>query len=272
MGLQITVLLTMIIYVEVLQTNIPVFDSYSNTPMILVYFIITILMICFCLLLTSLTLFLYHVNEYESKNFSRMEAKCSIVITKIVNVFTLRQWTVEPPAIVLKIANHPNDEIHRDFDHEQLSLGFKFFSDMINRIAFITLVLIQLATLFSTIVPAAHNYSGTTEELLRELDPDYGSTITNIEEMAKAVLSGEGANKFRFEDGINYGCAGRGSYDAFSTILGNPVDETDEAFRSWKNCVQCALGNDGSTYPYYYDKERNTCGKYSRLLTTFKLL
>ena len=63
MGLQITVLLTMIIYVEVLQTNIPVFDSYSNTPMILVYFIITILMICFCLLLTSLTLFLYHVNE-----------------------------------------------------------------------------------------------------------------------------------------------------------------------------------------------------------------
>ena len=75
--------------------------------------------------------------------------------------------------------------------------------------------------------------------------------------MAKAVLSEEGANKFRFEDGINYGCAGRGSYDAFSTILGNPVDETDEAFRSWKNCVQCALGNDGSIYPYYYDKESN---------------
>ena len=88
MGLQITVLLTMIIYVQVLQTNIPVFDSYANTPMILVYFIITILMICFCLLLTSLTLFLYHVNEYESKNFSRMEAKLSIVITKIVNVLT----------------------------------------------------------------------------------------------------------------------------------------------------------------------------------------
>ena len=86
MGLQITVLLTMIIYVENLQTKIPVFDSYPNTPMILVYFIITILMICFCLLLTSFTLFLYHVNEYESKNFSRMEAKCSIVIAKIVNI------------------------------------------------------------------------------------------------------------------------------------------------------------------------------------------
>ena len=29
MGLQITVLLTMVIYVEVLQSNIPVFDTYG---------------------------------------------------------------------------------------------------------------------------------------------------------------------------------------------------------------------------------------------------
>ena len=143
---------------------------------------------------------------------------------------------------------------------------------MINRIAFITLVLVQLTSLFSTIVPAAHNYSGTTYELLRELDPDYRSNITNTEEMAKAVLIGEGFNQFRFEDGINYGCNGRGSYNASSTILGNPVNETDEAFRSWKNCLQCALGNDTGIYPYYYDKESNSCGKYSRLLTTFKLI
>ena len=264
MGLQITVLLTMIIYVQVLQTTIPVFDSYSNTPMILMYFIITILMICFCLLLTTFTLFLYHVNEYESKNFSRMEAKCSIVMAKVVNAFTLRIWTVEPPAIVLKIASHPNAEIHRIFDHEQLSLGFKFLSDMTNRIAFMVLVLLQLTTLFSTIVPAVHKYFCPTDELLRELDPEYGSAIMNIDMMAKAVLNGKGANQFRFEDGINYGCAGRGSYDAFSVNLGKPTDETDEAFSSWKNCFECALGNNTRIYPYNYDKESDSCGKYSR--------
>ena len=50
MGLQITVLLTMVIYVEVLQTNIPVFDSYTSTPLILYFFIATILIICICIL------------------------------------------------------------------------------------------------------------------------------------------------------------------------------------------------------------------------------
>ena len=50
MGLQITVLLTMVIYVEVLQTNIPVFDTYASTPLILYFFIATIIIICICIL------------------------------------------------------------------------------------------------------------------------------------------------------------------------------------------------------------------------------
>ena len=66
MGLQITVLLTMVIYVEVLQNNIPVFDSYGNTPLMLIYFIVTIVTICVCLLVSTHTLFLYHVNSYEA--------------------------------------------------------------------------------------------------------------------------------------------------------------------------------------------------------------
>ena len=63
--LQITVLLTMVIYVEVMQHNIPVFDSYGNTPLMLVYFIVTIITICVCLLVSTHTLFVYHVNSYE---------------------------------------------------------------------------------------------------------------------------------------------------------------------------------------------------------------
>ena len=37
--------------------------------------------------------------------------------------------------------------------------------------------------------------------------------ITNITEMANAILDGSGAGGFTAEDGHDYGCAGRGSYD-----------------------------------------------------------
>ena len=55
----------MVIYVELLQNNIPVFDSYGKTPLMLIYFIATIITICVCLLVSTHTLFLYHVNSYE---------------------------------------------------------------------------------------------------------------------------------------------------------------------------------------------------------------
>ena len=97
MGLQITVLLTMVIYVEILQSNIPVFDTYGNTPLILIYYIVTIMMICFSLLLSTHTLFVYHVNEYESKNFSKTEAKISVGLAKVINFMYGRVWEIDLP-------------------------------------------------------------------------------------------------------------------------------------------------------------------------------
>ena len=169
MGLQITVLLTMVIYVEVLQTNIPVFDAIGSTPLMLSYFIVTILVICFCLLVSTHTLFLYHVNEYESKNFSKTEAKISLGLAKFFNVINCYIWKIEPPNIVKKIAHHPTDDIHKEFDHDSLSLGFKFLSDMLNRLCFLIVVLIQIATLASTILPAAYNYMTAASDEHKEL-------------------------------------------------------------------------------------------------------
>ena len=45
---------------------------------------------------------------------------------------------IEPPK-----ANHPTDDIHKDFDHEQLQLGFQFLADMINRFMFFIIILVQ---------------------------------------------------------------------------------------------------------------------------------
>ena len=75
MGLQITILLADIIYVEILQSTVPVFDSYGNTPLILTFFIVSIILNCICLLISAHTLYMYHCPDYEVRNFSRTEAR-----------------------------------------------------------------------------------------------------------------------------------------------------------------------------------------------------
>ena len=81
--------------------------------------------------------------------------------------------------------------------------------------------------------------------------------------MAAAVLDGTGANGFTVNDGVNYGCAGRGAYSAFTGSIGKPVDDTDKAFSSWKKCVKCAVGDPNSILDYQYNVEKDMCGDSS---------
>ena len=93
--------------------------------------------------------------------------------------------------------------------------------------------------------------------------PDRTETIAwNIFEMAQAILDGSGAYGFTVNDGVNYGCAGRGSYSAFTGSIGKPVDDTDKAFNSWKKCVKCAAG-DSTDIPYQYNVVDDSCGDSS---------
>ena len=50
LGFQVTLLLTVVIYIDYLQNNIPVFDSFSQTPNLLIYFVVLILLMTFSLL------------------------------------------------------------------------------------------------------------------------------------------------------------------------------------------------------------------------------
>ena len=60
----------------------------------------------------------------------------------------------------------------------------------------------------------------------------------------------------------NYGCAGVGDFDQFSTNVGIPVDDVDVALHKWRLCMRCAQN---SIYmdiaPYDYDELLNMCGK-----------
>ena len=97
--------------------------------------------------------------------------------------------------------------------------------------------------------------------------------ITNIAEMATAVLDGSGVHGFTVADGSNYGCAGRGTFDAFGPTKGKQVDAADKAFYVWKKCVQCATGNNASNLRAYdYDQANDSCCKFDDYILTFVFL
>ena len=89
--------------------------------------------------------------------------------------------------------------------------------------------------------------------------------------MAEVVLTGD----FTPDMARDYGCGGRGYFDAYSymnkdkielgheTFAGYYVDATDFRFYRWKKCVRCASNNSArlSKHLYEYDPDTDTCGK-----------
>ena len=87
--------------------------------------------------------------------------------------------------------------------------------------------------------------------------------IGSIWDYAIAVLDSPLAPSgfFRSTHVTNYGCAGRGTFDAFEATAGKQLDQADKAFYSWKKCYQCATGGDASLITAYdYDITTDSCG------------
>ena len=91
-------------------------------------------------------------------------------MAKVFNVLSFGLWTLDVPSTIEKIADHPTDDIHKDFSHEDLSLGFKFLADMINKASFVIVTLIQVGFLFGTIVRTWVAYGGDEIENLLLLE------------------------------------------------------------------------------------------------------
>merc|ERR1739838_1230648 len=151
LGFQVTLLLTVVIYIDYLQNNIPVFDSLGKTPNLLIFFVTMILLMTLSLLVTTHTLFLYHVNSYESQNFSKSEAKVSVGLSKMFTFMTFKIWEIDVPPKVQEIVDHEGDEVHKSFEHEDLLHGFQFLADMINRLFFLLIVVAEIVAFSATI-------------------------------------------------------------------------------------------------------------------------
>ena len=155
MGLQITVLLADVIYVDILQSTVPVFDSYGNTPLILNFFIVSIILLCICLLISTHTLFLYHCPEYEARNFDKTEARISRGIARFFTKMACGLWNIDIPENTNHIAEK-GEEV--EVSVEDLQLGMKFYADMINRFSFFIITITILIAFFCTFVQSWIRY------------------------------------------------------------------------------------------------------------------
>jgi len=98
MGFQVTILLADVVYLDIIRSVVPIYDSYSQTPLLLIFFGASITLLCICLLFSTHTLFLYHVSEYEAVNFSASEAKVGRALANVsfqlYRLWVTRQVTV----------------------------------------------------------------------------------------------------------------------------------------------------------------------------------
>ena len=70
------------------------------------FFVVSIVLLCVCLLVSAYTLFIYHCACYECKNFSRTEAIISRGIANILAKCACGLWEIEVPENTEKIAEH----------------------------------------------------------------------------------------------------------------------------------------------------------------------
>ena len=75
---------------------------------------------------------------------------------------------------VQEIADHEGDEIHLKFAHTDLLLGFRFLADMIDRLAFVLVVIVETIALSATILTMPMGNSDNSRlDTLRKLADDF---------------------------------------------------------------------------------------------------
>ena len=108
-------------------------------------------------------------------------------------------------------------------------------------------------------IPYSLHAHATIEWECLGFDPDFPMSnkwVTNTRQMAQATMTKE----FTPPMAVDYGCTGRGTFDAYGPTYGKPVNYLDVAFQKWKKCVKCASGEDETKIvPYYYDATIDSC-------------
>ena len=166
--------------------------------------------------MTTYTLFLYHVNPYESQNFTATEAKICKKMQEFFDFITLDLWRIEPANAIKDILNadkalvkklkdetkKKEENCHNDVglqgticcrpkicfadektesrDHEEAKLGFQFLADMINRLCFLLIVVCEIVAFSVTILTTVGSQSDVVRlNVIKQLEASSTSDPNN---------------------------------------------------------------------------------------------
>ena len=121
MGFQMGLLLTIFIYVQILQSKVPVFDKITSSPKLLNFFIVVIVSLSVSLLVTSFTIYLYHVPPNEAANFSEWHARFSRRIACFFTCIMCGCWDIEVPVEMSQIVGNEQT----DTSNQVITLFYK---------------------------------------------------------------------------------------------------------------------------------------------------
>lgn len=154
MGMQITTLLTLVVFLQVLQTSMPVWDHFRNTPKIIEFFSVSIGVVTLSLLITAVSLNMHYMAEDEVWNMGAKVASVAIFIANLLNVLSFNVWLVEPPQTLYDIRNgrkqkpkssvKSTDKLNHDdvgdaevlFATEEIVNAWKFCAKVFDRLLF----------------------------------------------------------------------------------------------------------------------------------------
>ena len=169
MGLQITLLLTLVVFIQLLQDEVPVWQLYRNTPKILVYFVVVMVVMSFTIIISVWTLYLHHMNDEELHNFGPIRAKIAIYLAYF-NDFCTIGWTLIIPEPILEISRRKDsrDSISKIEDSastedtkrkDDLRLCWSFMAKQIDMTVYYVATALILCSAIAALTPIWVEYS-----------------------------------------------------------------------------------------------------------------
>ena len=179
MGLQITLLLTLVVFIQLLQDEVPFWQLYQNTPKILVYFVVVMGTMSFTIIVSVWSLYLHHMNDQELHNFGLIRAKITIYLAYFNDLCSLG-WTQVIPEPIIEISRRskkysikyrhnnideipPEDNPKKKEDEiaekEDLRLCWEFLARQIDMTVYYASTAMILCAAFAALTPVWAKYT-----------------------------------------------------------------------------------------------------------------
>ena len=111
MGFQVTILLALVVYIEIIRDSVPIWANRGDVPIVIWLFIITVIVNAWCCLVTCLSLFMHFIDDDHLFNYNSVIAKLTRYIAIGYNWITgsIGWFPYTIPTIILLLSNAATD-------------------------------------------------------------------------------------------------------------------------------------------------------------------